>query len=68
MKTLKQFLEENNIQSTSDQRATIGRCLFEPNVRRKKVKEENYMAVLYDEKYLNKPSTQKKIIDTLMKT
>ncbi|MFK7947824.1 MAG: hypothetical protein AB8G11_09550 [Saprospiraceae bacterium] len=63
--TLKQFLEENKIHTTSNQRAAIGTLLIEPNIKRKKVKEGKYMAVLYDEKYLNKPSTQQKIINVL---
>lgn len=68
MKTLKQFLEENNIQSTSNQRAKIGTLLIEKGVKRKKAKEDNYMAVLYDENYLNNPLTQKKIINALINT
>lgn len=69
MITLKQFLDKNKIETTSKQRAIIGRALVgivsPPNVP--KVKEDNYYACVYDENSLNQTKVQMKIIEILTK-
>jgi hypothetical protein len=65
MKTLKQFLEENKIETTNFQRAKIGNFIYEKGASKGKVKEDGFKVNLYDENFLDTIETQKIIIKVL---
>lgn len=60
--TLKEFLEENLISSTNDQRAKLGLLLQEDNLSLLKKKENGYMVRDYTLTYLMKQETVNLII------
>jgi len=65
--TLKEFLEENNIQVTDVQRSRIGYALKWDGKAIGYVPEKNYMVNDYPKSYFELEKTQKKIMNELMK-
>lgn len=64
--TLKQFLEENNIKVTNDQRSRIGYALKWDGESIGYVPEKNYMVNDYPKEYFQLEKTQKKILKFLV--
>lgn len=65
MKTLKQFLKENNISVSNADRAKIGNVIKVNDRKFKKTIEDCCIVNNYDEDFLNDVKTQKKIIEFL---
>ena len=65
--TLKNFLNENNIKSTPNERAKLGLLLSCIGDSKGKVEEDGYMCKDYKSGFLNSKKTQKIIIEYLTK-
>lgn len=62
MPTLKQFLEENGIKATPDQRSRLGRFISKPDDNNGRVREDGFKVKDYKEDFLNNEHTQMAII------
>lgn len=65
MITLKQFLEQNRIETNNHQRAKIGNFIYQKGASKGKVKEDGFKVNLYDESFLDRMENQKIIIKVL---
>ena len=65
--TLKQFLHQNKIKATDNDRCNIGRLISSENDSNGSIKEDGHRVKDYKESFLNDPKTQLLIIGFLSK-